>query len=63
MVFNKIFSYDIHFNLVLIQDINEILTRPAEEFGNDESLEEMWAAKAFEHAEIYFNVIIINQRT
>ncbi|GLV43944.1 uncharacterized protein CBL_12760 [Carabus blaptoides fortunei] len=38
-------------------EINELLSRPADEFGNDESLEEMWAAKAFEHAEIYFNLL------
>lgn len=34
----------------------DILSRPAEEFGNVESLETLWAEKAFEHAEIYFNV-------
>lgn len=34
----------------------DVLNRPAEEFGNDESVETMWAMKAFEHAEIYFNV-------
>lgn len=33
-----------------------MLSRPAEEFGNDPSLETMWAMKAYEHAEIYFNV-------
>lgn len=35
-----------------------MLSRPAEEFGNDPSLETMWAIKAYEHAEIYFNVRI-----
>lgn len=36
--------------------MNELLKRPADEFENAESLEEMWAEKAFEHAEIHFNV-------
>lgn len=36
-----------------------MLSRPAEEFGNDPSLETMWAMKAYEHAEIYFNVRFI----
>lgn len=40
---------------ILIQDV---LSRPAEEFENDQSVEAMWAMKAFEHAEIYFNVKI-----
>lgn len=41
-----------------------MLTRPAEEFGNDPSLETMWAIKAYEHAEIYFNVrIFMNAKT
>ncbi|KAK6621642.1 hypothetical protein RUM44_001449 [Polyplax serrata] len=34
-----------------------LLTRPAEEFENDKSVELMWAKKAFEHAEIYFNIL------
>ncbi|XP_011312143.1 protein PBDC1 [Fopius arisanus] len=34
-----------------------VLSRPAEEFGNDSSIEAMWAMKAFEHAEIYFNIL------
>jgi len=33
------------------------LDRPAEEFVNDSTIEELWAIKAFEHAEIYFNLI------
>ncbi|XP_023013751.1 protein PBDC1 [Leptinotarsa decemlineata] len=35
----------------------DILSRPAEEFENDQSVETMWAIKAFEHAEIYFNIL------
>jgi hypothetical protein len=38
----------------------EILNRSAEEFENDQTLEAMWAMKAFEHAEIYFNVCAEN---
>lgn len=34
----------------------DVLSRPAEEFGNDETLEHLWAAKAMEHSDIYFNV-------
>lgn len=34
-----------------------VLSRPAEEFDNDPSVEAMWAIKAFEHAEIYFNIL------
>lgn len=34
----------------------DVLEKPAEEFVNDEVVEQMWAMKAFEHAEIYFNV-------
>lgn len=34
----------------------DVLSRPAEEFGNDETLERLWAAKAMEHSDIYFNV-------
>jgi hypothetical protein len=32
------------------------LSRPSEEFGNDSRLEELWAMKAMEHAQVYFNV-------
>ncbi|XP_063622396.1 protein PBDC1 [Cydia splendana] len=35
----------------------DVLTKPAEEFGNDETLEHLWAAKAMEHSDIYFNVL------
>ncbi|XP_066995220.1 protein PBDC1 isoform X1 [Anabrus simplex] len=34
-----------------------LLSRPAEEFGNDPNLEAMWAMKAYEHAEVYFNIL------
>lgn len=34
----------------------DVLARPAEEFGNVESVEALWAVQAYEHAEIYFNV-------
>jgi len=40
---------DVHF-------LQDVLSRPAEEFENDQSVEAMWAMKAYEHAEIYFNV-------
>nr|CAD7404329.1 unnamed protein product [Timema poppensis] len=32
-----------------------ILSRSADEFDNDPSVEAMWAIKAMEHAEVYFN--------
>ena len=32
------------------------LAMPGEEFGNDERVEALWAIKAMEHAEVYFNV-------
>lgn len=35
----------------------DVLSRPAEEFGNDETLERLWAAKAMEHSDIYFNML------
>ncbi|KAB0802969.1 hypothetical protein PPYR_05155 [Photinus pyralis] len=35
----------------------DVLSRPAEEFENDQTVEAMWAMKAFEHAEIYFNLL------
>ncbi|XP_022899875.1 protein PBDC1 [Onthophagus taurus] len=35
----------------------DVLNRPADEFENDQSVEAMWAMKAFEHAEIYFNIL------
>ncbi|KAH8324009.1 hypothetical protein KR074_006947, partial [Drosophila pseudoananassae] len=34
-----------------------MLSRPAEEFGNDSLVEEMWAAKALDHAEVHFNLL------
>ncbi|XP_014207480.1 protein PBDC1 [Copidosoma floridanum] len=36
---------------------SSVLSRPAEEFENDPSIEAMWAIKAMEHAEIYFNIL------
>ncbi|XP_013104115.1 protein PBDC1 isoform X1 [Stomoxys calcitrans] len=33
-----------------------LLSRPADEFGNDGLVEEMWAVKAMDHAEVHFNV-------
>ncbi|XP_014478970.1 PREDICTED: protein PBDC1 [Dinoponera quadriceps] len=35
----------------------DVLSRPAEEFVNDPSVERMWAMKAMEHAEVYFNIL------
>ncbi|KAK9509546.1 hypothetical protein O3M35_006842 [Rhynocoris fuscipes] len=35
----------------------DILSRPAEEFENDAQVEVMWAMKAYEHAEVYFNIL------
>lgn len=37
--------------------LQDVLNRPAEEFGNDDLLEELWAKKAFEHAELHFNLL------
>jgi hypothetical protein len=34
------------------------LQQPAESFGNDPSLEMLWAMKAYEHAETYFNILV-----
>ncbi|XP_030625193.1 protein PBDC1 [Chanos chanos] len=33
------------------------LSLPAEAYGNDERIEAIWAMKAYNHAEIYFNLI------
>nr|CAG4652290.1 EOG090X0HAI [Triops cancriformis] len=33
------------------------LSRPADEFENDPTVEAVWAVKAFEHAEVYFNLL------
>lgn len=41
---------------LIILHPQDVLKRPAEEFGNDESVESLWAMKAFEHYEVYFNV-------
>jgi len=35
----------------------EALSAPAEEYGNDSRVEELWAMKAVEHAEVYFNLL------
>lgn len=35
----------------------KVLSRPAEEFGNDETLENLWDSKAIEHGDIYFNIL------
>ncbi|XP_019866258.2 protein PBDC1 [Aethina tumida] len=43
--------------VVYKRKIMDVLSRPAEEFGNDESLEVMWAMKAYDHAHIYFNIL------
>ena len=34
----------------------DTLSKPSEEFGNDSRVEALWAIKAMEHAEVYFNV-------
>ncbi|XP_058795430.1 protein PBDC1 [Phymastichus coffea] len=36
---------------------SSVLSRPAEEFENDQTIEALWAMKAMEHAEIYFNIL------
>lgn len=38
--------------------LQDVLSRPADEFGNDETVETLWAMRAYEHAEIYFNVSV-----
>ncbi|KAJ7305332.1 hypothetical protein JRQ81_011252 [Phrynocephalus forsythii] len=35
----------------------QALSLPAEAFGNDPSVEMVWAVKAYQHAEVYFNLI------
>ncbi|XP_050294085.1 protein PBDC1 [Anthonomus grandis grandis] len=35
----------------------DVLSRPAEEFENDQTVEALWAMKAYEHAEVYFNIL------
>ena len=34
-----------------------VYAKPSEEFGNDERVEALWAMKAYEHAEVYFNIL------
>ncbi|KAL7299849.1 hypothetical protein TKK_0007183 [Trichogramma kaykai] len=34
-----------------------VLSRPAEEFENDQTIEAMWAMKCMQHANIYFNLL------
>jgi len=34
-----------------------LLSRPAEEYVNDAGVEALWAIKAYEHAEVYFNLL------
>lgn len=41
---------------ITTSSFQDVLSRPADEFENDNLVEEMWAMKAFEHAEVYFNV-------
>ncbi|KAI4489825.1 PREDICTED: protein PBDC1 isoform X1 [Polistes canadensis] len=36
---------------------SSVLSRSAEEFENDQSVEAMWTMKAIEHAEVYFNIL------
>ncbi len=35
------------------------LSAPSEDYGNDSRVEALWAMKAMEHAEVYFNVSCI----
>lgn len=35
----------------------EALEAPADQFGNDGRVEQLWAMKAMEHAEVYFNLL------
>ncbi|KAH8295790.1 hypothetical protein KR018_009084 [Drosophila ironensis] len=46
-----------YINCDTLQQGASLLSRPAEEFGNDSLVEEMWAAKALEHAEVHFNLL------
>jgi hypothetical protein len=48
------FHMIIHIFCCAFQDV---LNRPADEFGNDNMLEELWAKRAFEHAELHFNLL------
>jgi len=38
--------------------VDSLLQYTAENLGNDPSLELMWAIKAYEHAETYFNILL-----
>uniref|UniRef100_U5ENI9 Polysaccharide biosynthesis domain-containing protein n=1 Tax=Corethrella appendiculata TaxID=1370023 RepID=U5ENI9_9DIPT len=35
----------------------DVLSRPADEFENENVVEELWARKAVDHAEVYFNLL------
>ncbi|KAM9312005.1 protein PBDC1 [Gastrophryne carolinensis] len=37
--------------------VAEALSLPAESYGNDPNIEMVWAMKAYQHAEVYFNLI------
>ncbi|KAM3924245.1 protein PBDC1 [Leptodactylus fuscus] len=37
--------------------VAEALSLPAESYGNDPNVEMVWAMKAYQHAEVYFNLI------
>lgn len=41
-----------------LSSICSVLQQPGDSFGNDASLEMMWAVRAYEHAEIYFNLLV-----
>merc|ERR1712154_167868 len=41
----------------VVDKYKSILTRPAEEYINDASVEERWAEKAFKEAEVHFKLI------
>lgn len=45
-------------NILYDFGLQDVLGRPADEFGNDETVETLWAMRAYEHAEIYFNVSV-----
>lgn len=40
-----------------MSSIADILSRPADEFGNDPEIERAWAIKSIEHMTVYFNLI------
>ncbi|XP_075714968.1 protein PBDC1 [Rhinoderma darwinii] len=39
------------------RSVAEALSLPAESYGNDPNVEMVWAMKAYQHAEVYFNLI------